>query len=726
MTTRRRLVVGGTLLLAVGVVTAVVTVRFRDGARSDATVSSADVPLRPLRLLDTRGAGTFDGLQEDDAVLTPGHEVRIAVASRLGPVVDSSIVALDVAVVDPDRDGTARVFACGDDGDDDAVIEFGAGRSTATQVVTPVGSDGAVCAVADGEADLVVDFAANLPSDSYVERSASLLSAVDDDALVTASVDADEPIEIPIAAEDVIDDDVAALRARITTATPGELKLYPCDGPQPEVATFQGAGGEVRTSDVIVPFAAPPSGTGRLCVQADRASDVAVELDGYFRTGTFVTAGAPQRLLDTNADGTTLDGEFAADGLRPAQSTLRLPVAGRGAVPLDATSAVLRLRTSGSTEPVMVAAHAPGQGTPDIGDVYSSEGAGTAATSVIVPIGHDGTVCLYNSAPAHLVADVIGWFSAPSGESAAAIPTPTPPAPDLAAVTTSPGDPGIDSAAGTGPSATPAAEETGADDATRCPAQSVFPHWRMVAMYGTQRSAKLGVLGEQDPEAAVARLLSIMEPWAIDDRPLLGAFELITVLATAAPGDDGLYNLPASEEFVQQYLDAARRHGVHLILDLQTGRSDFLTEAKRYESFLREPDVGLALDPEWRTDAPDRPRGGFVGHVDADEVNAVALWLSEIVREEQLPDKLLVVHQFQDQMIRNRERLVEPPGITLTIHMDGLGTREQKLDTYSYVRTEPPWNNGLKLFYDEDVDIFRADEVLDGAFEPIPDLITYQ
>jgi hypothetical protein len=270
----------------------------------------------------------------------------------------------------------------------------------------------------------------------------------------------------------------------------------------------------------------------------------------------------------------------------------------------------------------------------------------------------------------------------------------------------------------------------GAPDAgaapTECPAQELFPHWRMVAMYGTSRSAQLGVLGEQPPEAAAARLERIVRRWERGDRPVLPAFELIATLATADPGEDGLHRLPASDELVQRYLDAARRRGIYLILDLQPGRSDFLTEAQRYERFLREPDVGLALDPEWRTEYPATPGGGYIGSVDGAEVNAVADWLAGIVADAGLPEKLLVVHQFREEMVTDRDQLRAPPGIALTVHMDGHGTRAQKLDSYAKVHAEPPLHNALKLFYDEDVEMFRPRDILRGAFEPAPELITYQ
>jgi len=170
----------------------------------------------------------------------------------------------------------------------------------------------------------------------------------------------------------------------------------------------------------------------------------------------------------------------------------------------------------------------------------------------------------------------------------------------------------------------------------------------------------------------------------------------------------------------------ARRNGYYLILDLQAGQSDFLTEAKYYEEFLRQPDVGIALDPEWRTPPPARPKGGFVGQVDAAEVNSVIDYMAQLVQEEDLPEKLLVVHQFQDRMITNKAQLVEQPGVALMIHMDGFGSRAEKLNSYSIVRVEAPLNMGLKLFFDEDIDLYDAATALGGEFDPVPDLISYQ
>jgi hypothetical protein len=94
-------------------------------------------------------------------------------------------------------------------------------------------------------------------------------------------------------------------------------------------------------------------------------------------------------------------------------------------------------------------------------------------------------------------------------------------------------------------------------------------------------------------------------------------------------------------------------------------------------------------------------------------VNAVAAWLADIVRQEALPQKLLVVHQFQLRMIQDRHLLDDHEELALTIHMDGHGSRSQKLATYgALTRDSGPWQMGFKLFYDEDSNMFAPGDIL--------------
>ena len=254
--------------------------------------------------------------------------------------------------------------------------------------------------------------------------------------------------------------------------------------------------------------------------------------------------------------------------------------------------------------------------------------------------------------------------------------------------------------------------------------RSIFPERRIVAYYGAPQADELGVLGIGPPHEVGAKLDEQARPYAARARPVLPAFELIATIASDAPGNDGKYRNRQRDDVIRRYLEAARRAKALLILDVQPGASDFVTETRALEQYLREPDVSLALDPEWRMDAGGVP-GQSIGSVDAEEVNEVASYLSELVRRGDLPEKLLLVHQFTDGMIVGRERLREPPGVALTLNVDGFGTMPDKVAKYAEL-TAPPrrFHYGLKLFYREDEGLMSPRQVL--GLEPSPDVIVYE
>jgi hypothetical protein len=250
------------------------------------------------------------------------------------------------------------------------------------------------------------------------------------------------------------------------------------------------------------------------------------------------------------------------------------------------------------------------------------------------------------------------------------------------------------------------------------------PKRRIVAFYGNPQDRALGALGIGRPRGAAQRLKAVAKEYEQDDRPVLPAMELITSVATFAPGDDGLYRTQASNGLIRRYLRAARSIGAILILDIQPGRAAFLPEARRLERWLREPDVSLALDPEWHV-GPDELPGQVIGSVDAAEVVAVADWLDELTRANKLPQKLLVVHQFTEGMVKRRELLHPYKSLAMVLNTDGFGTPVVKAAKYrEFSRLVPFAFNGLKLFYEEDTGLMTARRVL--RLRPAPDMVVYE
>jgi hypothetical protein len=252
----------------------------------------------------------------------------------------------------------------------------------------------------------------------------------------------------------------------------------------------------------------------------------------------------------------------------------------------------------------------------------------------------------------------------------------------------------------------------------------LFPDRRVVAFYGNPRDDELGALGIGTPAHAARKLLAQAKPYDRTSRPVLPAMELISTVATAAPGPTGLYRDHLSFAKIRSYLKAARKIDALLVLDIQPGRGQFGPEIERLKPFLIQPDVGLALDPEWHVGDGELP-GKVIGSTDADVVNAAAAYLARIVRERRLPEKLLIVHRFTDNMIARADRLAPVPGVQTVVNVDGFGSNSVKIAKYkNFVATTPRMKRGFKLFYKEDVKTMTPKQVM--AMRPRPDVVVYE
>ena len=255
----------------------------------------------------------------------------------------------------------------------------------------------------------------------------------------------------------------------------------------------------------------------------------------------------------------------------------------------------------------------------------------------------------------------------------------------------------------------------------------VFPGRRMVALYGHPSGGALGLMGEHPPAEAVDRVEKLVDEYQPHtDYPVMPAFEIIATVASSEPGPDGDFSNEADPDELIPYIDAITEAGGYAFLDLQPGRARLLDQAKLYEELLKRPNVGLALDPEWKI-GPDEQPMGRVGHVEAQEVTEVADWLAGLVRDNELPQKGLIVHQFQLQMIRDRETInTDHPELAFILHADGHGGPDQKFDTWNTMQQglSDDYFMAWKNFIDEDTPTFTPGQTYD--IKPRPWFVSYQ
>ncbi|MFL6102857.1 MAG: hypothetical protein ACJ74K_05880 [Actinomycetes bacterium] len=286
--------------------------------------------------------------------------------------------------------------------------------------------------------------------------------------------------------------------------------------------------------------------------------------------------------------------------------------------------------------------------------------------------------------------------------------------------------PAPDPAPGAAPAAQPATTVAVTTTTTPPPPElprggrQLFPRYRVVGFYGMQN---LDVLGAGPAEVVAQRLLKVARPYARPGRPVMPMFELIATIAHPFPTPSGLYRTHQEDAIVRSFLKAVRRIDGVLVLDVQPGRDDFLSSLRHWEPYLRQPDVGIALDPEFSM-GPGQVPGRHLGRTDAAAINRASAYVAGIVRHQRLPQKLFIIHQFHDSMIRDKARIAIRPGLAMTWNADGFGARSAKLEDYRSYTRDRRFHPGLKLFYENDVDIMSPREVM--RLKPPPRVINYQ
>ena len=260
---------------------------------------------------------------------------------------------------------------------------------------------------------------------------------------------------------------------------------------------------------------------------------------------------------------------------------------------------------------------------------------------------------------------------------------------------------------------------------------AILPFKRIVAYYGNFLSKGMGVLGEYPEDVMLEMLAKEVKAWEAADptTPVQPTIDYIAVTAQSSAGKDGRYRLRMPPAQIDKALALAKKIDGIVVLDVQPGLADLMGEIKVLEPYLVLPQVHLAIDPEFVMKTGARP-GTRVGTVDAADVNAAAAYLAELVRKNDLPPKVLVVHRYTKEMVTNAVKIKPLPEVQVVMDMDGWGPAAKKYGTYNAcIYPYPVQFTGFKLFYKNDVkqpgtSLLTPAEIL--RLTPQPSFIQYQ
>lgn len=260
---------------------------------------------------------------------------------------------------------------------------------------------------------------------------------------------------------------------------------------------------------------------------------------------------------------------------------------------------------------------------------------------------------------------------------------------------------------------------------------AILPFKRIVAYYGNFYSKRMGILGELPEEEMLAKLKGEVAAWEKADSSMsvVPAIHYIAVTAQGSAGKDGKYRLRMPFDQIDKALETAKKIEALVFIDVQVGLSNLQAEIPLLEKYLRMPNVHLGIDPEFSMKDSSLP-GKKIGTFDAADVNYTTEYLAKLVKESNIPPKILIVHRFTQGMVTNYSKISLRPEVQVVMDMDGWGGVPHKVTTYQlFIKREPVQFTGFKLFYKNDFRqpgsrIMTPEEVL--ALKPQPVYIQYQ
>jgi len=260
---------------------------------------------------------------------------------------------------------------------------------------------------------------------------------------------------------------------------------------------------------------------------------------------------------------------------------------------------------------------------------------------------------------------------------------------------------------------------------------AILPFKRIIAFYGNLYSKKMGALGEYPPKVLWQMLNKEMKAWEKADSltPVIPAIHYIAIVASGTPGKDGKYRTRMPEHQIDSALAIAKMGNAIVFLDIQVALSTLQQEVPTLEKYLKLPQVHLGIDPEFSMKDGSKP-GKKIGNYDANDVNYCADYLAKLVKDNNLPPKILIVHRFTQGMVKRHKEIKLRPEVQIVMHMDGWGEPILKRSTYKlYVYKEPVQFTGFKLFYKNDLKkaphtLMTPEDLL--KLKPQPIYIQYQ
>jgi hypothetical protein len=257
--------------------------------------NSGFTPVAPKRVFDTRPGESPNALSGGWKNPIGGTTVLASQMTGLAGVTPASgvsAVSLNVTVDNPVASGFVTVYPCGSPLPLVSSVNYVAGQTVANAVIAPLAADGKVCFYSNVQTDIIVDINGWFPTasgyapastpgrvfDTRANESPNALRSVTKQKVGGTTVLNVNMLNLTDATPP---QGVSAVSINVTVTNPvasGFVTVYPCGTALPLVSSVNYVAGQTVANAVIVPLPA----SGELCFYSNVATDLVVDINGFF------------------------------------------------------------------------------------------------------------------------------------------------------------------------------------------------------------------------------------------------------------------------------------------------------------------------------------------------------------------------------------------------------------------------------------------------------------
>jgi len=201
-----------------------------------------------------------------------------------------------------------------------------------------------------------------------------------------------------------------AASLNVTAVTPdaaGFVTVWPCGVARPNASNLNFVAGDVVPNGVVAPIGS----NGSVCLYSSQATELIVDVAGWFEGEAFVGA-TPQRLVDTR-DGTGGQlGQLVDEAPLVVQATGIAATTATGVgttIPSTAGTVALNVTAVNPDSPGFITVYPCDAPRPLASNLNFVAGQ-VVANGVLAPVSSSGQVCLYSQSPTDIIVDLAGWF----------------------------------------------------------------------------------------------------------------------------------------------------------------------------------------------------------------------------------------------------------------------------------------------------------------------------